>query len=112
MNKYESMVVIHAGMQESDAALENEKIVNFIKENDGKFLETDVWGKRVLAYEIKKYKEGYYFVNYFLLSPEKIQVLDRFYRLNENIIRHNIIKLKNKNGGNEDVQEPEVPENQ
>ena len=92
MNSYESMVVVSAKLQESEAAQENLKIVNFIKENGGDVQETDEWGKRTLAYEILKQKEGYYFVNYFQLAAEKINELDRVYRLNENIIRHNIIK--------------------
>ncbi len=92
MSSYESMVVIAASLQESDAAQENLKIVNYIKDNGGEVTATDEWGKRTLAYEILKQKEGYYFINYFKMSADKILELDRLYRLNENIIRHNIIK--------------------
>ncbi len=92
MNSYESMVVITGNLVESDVKQENLKIINFIKENGGELTETDDWGKRTLAYEILKQKEGYYFINYFKLSADKILELDRLYRLNEHIIRHNIIK--------------------
>ena len=92
MNSYESMVIISANLAETDVDQENLKIVNFINENGGKMIETDKWSKRSLAYEIMKQKEGYYFVNHFQLDAEKILELDRLYRLNENIIRHNIIK--------------------
>lgn len=86
------MVVISAQLPESDAAQENQKITALIKELGGEVLETDEWGKRTLAYEIQKMKDAYYFVNYFTLTPEKITELDRYYRLDENIIRHNIIR--------------------
>lgn len=92
MNSYESMVIVSANLQESDVAQENLKILNYIKDLGGEIKETDEWGKMTLAYEIQKQKEGFYFINYFLLAAEKVHELDRFYRLNENIIRHNIIK--------------------
>lgn len=92
MNKYESMVVISSQLPESDAIQENLKITALIKELGGEVLETDEWGKRILAYEILNMKDAYYFINYFTLSPEKISELDRYYRLDEKIIRHNIIR--------------------
>jgi len=92
MNSYESMIVISANLQESDVQLVNQSITNFIKEIGGEMIETEEWGKKTLAYEILKQKEGYYFVNYFKLAADKMLDLDRQYRLNENIIRHNIIK--------------------
>jgi small subunit ribosomal protein S6 len=92
MNSYESMIVISANLQESDVQLVNKSITDFIKEIGGELIETEEWGKKVLAYEILKQKEGYYFVNYFKLAADKMLDLDRQYRLNENIIRHNIIK--------------------
>ena len=92
MNSYESMIVISANLQESDTQLVNQSITNFIKEIGGEMIETEEWGKKTLAYEILKQKEGYYFVNYFKLAADKMLDLDRQYRLNENIIRHNIIK--------------------
>ncbi|MDP8219746.1 MAG: 30S ribosomal protein S6 [Candidatus Stygibacter frigidus] len=92
MNSYESMIVISANISETDVDQENLKVINFINENGGKMIETDKWPKRSLAYEILKQKEGYYFINYFHFAAEKISELDRLYRLNENIIRHNIIK--------------------
>jgi len=92
MNKYESMVVITSKLPESEATQENLKLVTFIKEIGGEIIETDEWGKRILAYEIQKMKDAYYFVNHFTLSADKVSELDRYYRLDELIIRHNIIK--------------------
>ena len=92
MNKYESMVVITSKLPESEAAQENLKLVTFIKEIGGEIIETDEWGKRILAYEIQKMKDAYFFVNHFTLSADKVSELDRYYRLDESIIRHNIIK--------------------
>lgn len=50
--------------------------------------------KKNLAYEINKHKEGYYLINYFNMDTQAVKLLDRHYRLNEKIIRHNILKLE------------------
>ncbi|MCF7918921.1 MAG: 30S ribosomal protein S6 [Candidatus Cloacimonetes bacterium] len=92
MNKYESMIVISSQLPESDAAQENLKVTALIKELGGEMIETDEWGKRILSYEIQKMKDAYYFINYFTLPAEKVSELDRYYRLDEYIIRHNIIR--------------------
>ncbi|MCF7911762.1 MAG: 30S ribosomal protein S6 [Candidatus Cloacimonetes bacterium] len=92
MNSYESMIVISANLQDSDVEQVNLNITEFIKSIGGEMTETDAWGKKTLAYEIMKQKEGYYFINYFKLAADKILELDRQYRLNESIIRYNIIK--------------------
>ena len=91
---YESMVIINPKMgDESTVKKENEKILTIIKENNGKIVRTDEWGKRDLAYEINKLKEGYYFINYFEADAQAIRKLENLYRINENFIRYNIIAL-------------------
>ncbi len=89
--KYESMVVFSPSLTDEALKEANEKILSFIKENGGEILKTDEWGKKTLAYEIKKFNEGFYFVNYFNLEPAKTHDLERTYRLNENIIRYNLL---------------------
>ncbi len=91
LNKYESMVVITPTLSEENAKKENELIQNFIKEKGGEIINTDEWGKKRLAYQIRKFKEGYYFINYFTLDQTKVIELDQFYKLHEYVIRYNIL---------------------
>jgi len=91
LNKYESMVVITPTLSEENAKKENELIKDFINKNGGESLNSDEWGKKRLAYQINKFKEGYYFINYFTLDAAKLTELDRFYKLHEHIIRYNIL---------------------
>eukprot|EP00828_Plagiopyla_frontata_P028296 TRINITY_DN3663_c0_g1_i1.p2 TRINITY_DN3663_c0_g1~~TRINITY_DN3663_c0_g1_i1.p2 ORF type:complete len:299 (+),score=23.04 TRINITY_DN3663_c0_g1_i1:256-1152(+) len=93
IKNYESMIIIEPALSEDEAVVANEKIAGYITEQGGEVVKTDKWGRRKLAYEINKKKEGYYFVNYFTFENLKIKDLDRFYRLNENIVRHNIIRI-------------------
>lgn len=91
LKKYESMIVIAPNFGEEDAKKENEKIQSSIKKLGGEVQNTDEWGKKQLAYEILDFKEGYYFINYYNLEPAKTSELERAFKLNENIIRYNIL---------------------
>jgi len=91
LNKYESMVVITPTLSEENAKKENELIQNFIKEKGGEIIKTDEWGKKRPAYQIRNFKEGYYFINYFTLDQTKVIELDQFYKLHEYVIRYNIL---------------------
>jgi small subunit ribosomal protein S6 len=91
LKKYESMIIVLPSLTEENAKSVNEKVHSFIKENGGEVMNTNEWGKKRLAYEIQDVREGYYFVNYFTFDPANVEKLDRFYKLNENVIRHNIL---------------------
>jgi small subunit ribosomal protein S6 len=90
------MIIIAPNLSNDELENENKKILQLIEQQGGEFLKTDNWGKKQLAYEIKKFREGYYLINYFKLDTQKVQVIERHYRLNEKIIRHNVIKLEEK----------------
>ena len=96
IGKYESMVVFAPNLSKEEIETENKKIVNLIGELGGEHLKTDEWGKKHLAYEILKFREGYYLINYFHLNTQKTFDVERHYRLNEKIIRYNVIKLESR----------------
>ena len=93
IGKYESMIILAPNMSNDELENENKKVLNLVNQLGGEFIKTDNWGKKQLAYEIQKFREGHYLINYFKLDTQKIHELDRHYRLTEKIIRHNIIKL-------------------
>jgi small subunit ribosomal protein S6 len=90
MNKrvYESAILINA-------ALDDEAIINLIgrvKEtittNGGEILDIDDWGRKRLAYQVKKSKIGYYVIFRFNSSLDIVPKLERFYQLDETILRY------------------------
>ncbi len=91
MRKYESMLVFDPELTEEQAVKENQAVLELIKQEGGEILETAKWGKRKLAYEIKKRREGYYFVNYYNLDPKMIDELERHLRISELVLRYNIL---------------------
>lgn len=93
IGKYESMIILAPNLTNEEIEKENKKILSLVTDLGGEYVKTDVWGKKQLAYEIMKFREGYFMINYFNMDTQKINEIDRHYRLNEKIIRHNVIKL-------------------
>jgi small subunit ribosomal protein S6 len=91
LKKYESMVIVAPTLTEEGVKQIVDKFQSFIKENGGEIITTDEWGKKQLAYEINDHREGFYLVNHFTFDPNMINELDRMMKLNESIIRHNIL---------------------
>lgn len=91
MNNYESMIIIDPTISKEAAEKVNKELLSFLKDNEAEIIDTDIWGKRKLAFEINNFKEGYYFINYFKFDPKKVTQLDRYYKLSQKIFRHNIL---------------------
>jgi len=91
LKNYESMIIVSPSSTVEELKQVTKEISNFIKNNGGEIVNIDEWGKKHLAYEIKDQREGFYFVFYYSFEPAKIHELDRFLKLNENILRHNML---------------------
>ena len=61
MNKYELAVVVNAKIEDDARAAVIEKVQAYITRFGGQVSDVDEWGKRKLAYEIQKMREGYYY---------------------------------------------------
>ena len=91
MNKYESVVIINPNLEEEAIKALIEKISNLIN-TDGKVSSVEEVGKKKLAYEIKKNKEGFYVVFKFEANPELITELERVYRITDEVIKFIVVK--------------------
>jgi small subunit ribosomal protein S6 len=70
-----------------------DKLSNFISNHGGNIVKVEEWGKRRLAYEIKKKQYGYY-VNIRYTAPAAVSgLLAREYRLNESVLRYLNVKV-------------------
>ncbi|MFC1564636.1 30S ribosomal protein S6 [candidate division KSB1 bacterium] len=87
MNSYESVIIVNSSLSEETLNKIVKRSEDFISKNGGKLAETIQWGKRRLAYPIKKFQYGYYFIFKFEASPEIISEFEREFRLDENILR-------------------------
>ena len=92
MNKYEVMFIVKTTM-EAEAALKiAEGYKKLAESNKGKVTAFKDMGQRKLAYAIDKQLTGFYYVMNFDATVETVKELDRRLGLDENILRHMIIR--------------------
>jgi small subunit ribosomal protein S6 len=91
VREYETVFIIDPGCDESQVEREVNTVKEIITAGDGKVEEAESWGKRRLAYDIKRKKEGTYAFVRFSGEPSVLQELTRRLKLNELILRHLIV---------------------
>ena len=91
MNRYETVFIINPNVEEAGIKELIQKFSDLIN-NAGKVENVEEMGKRKLAYEIKKNKEGYYVVINFEAQPELIKELERIYRITYEVIKFIVVR--------------------
>lgn len=92
MRAYEVMVILDPATDERTVAPSLDKFLNVVRQDGGTVESVDVWGRRRLAYEIKKNAEGIYAVISLNAEPATVKELDRQLTLNESILRTKVIR--------------------
>ena len=92
MNKYELALVINGKVTEEVKNESLEKVKGFIERFDGTVEKVDDWGKRRLAYEIQKVREGFYYFITFEANAESPIQIERRIRIMENVLRFLIVR--------------------
>jgi small subunit ribosomal protein S6 len=90
---YESAVLINAAPDDETIKSIISRIKETITSNGGKILEVEDWGRKRLAYQVKKSKIGYYAIFRFDSLPDLVPKLERYYQLDENILRYLTVTL-------------------
>ena len=88
MNKYELAVVVNAKIEDDARAAVIEKVQNYVTRFGGQISDVDEWGKRKLAYEIQKMREGYYYFIHFEADTTAPAEIEARLRIMENVIRY------------------------
>ena len=92
MNKYELAVVLTTKIEDDERAATIEKIKGYIERFGGTVTNVDEWGKKRLAYEIQKMREGYYYFIAFESNSNCPNELESHVRIMENVIRYLCIR--------------------
>jgi small subunit ribosomal protein S6 len=90
---YESAVLINAALDDETIKNLISKIRDNITANGGEIIEVEDWGRKRLAYQVKKSKIGYYAIFRFNSPPDIVPKLERNYQLDDNILRYLTITL-------------------
>ncbi len=93
---YELMVILAPDLEERTITPSLEQFLSVIRNSGGTVEKIDVWGRRRLAYEIKKNFEGIYAVIELAAEPEATAELDRQLNLNESVLRTKVLRLPEK----------------
>ena len=87
MNKYELAVVVSAKIEDEERAAVVEKVKALIERFGGNVTNVDEWGKKRLAYEIQKMREGYYYFIQFDAEADCPGQVENRVRIMDNVLR-------------------------
>lgn len=94
MHHYELMVIYSPNLTEDEQRQQFQQVEELLKHENARINWVDHWGKRKLAYLVKKQRQGIYDWFYFELDPSRISEIDRKLKMSEVILRFMIIKME------------------
>jgi small subunit ribosomal protein S6 len=92
MRKYEMMVILDPGVEERTVQPSLDQYLTVIKDDSGTVDKIDIWGRRRLAYPIKKRTDGIYAVVQFTSTSATAKELERQLSLNETVLRTKLLR--------------------
>jgi small subunit ribosomal protein S6 len=87
MREYEVVFIVHPDLEEQAFNDIVERVTGWVTEEGGSVDKLDVWGKRTMAYPIRKKNDGQYVLVHATMPPEHTVTLERNMRLTEPIMR-------------------------
>lgn len=102
MREYEFIYVVQPDATPEREAEIHQRIDQVVADHSGRLLLRDDWGKRRLAYEIKKFQKGHYFQVNFLGLGKEISEIERLMRIDADVLRYLTVQA------NDDVRDIET----
>ena len=94
MRKYEIMFIVRPDMEEAEIKTTAEEMKKVLTDLKANIVEENPMGQKELAYEIKKFKTGYYYLYVVEAESEAVKEFERVSRINERLLRHLIVKVE------------------
>ena len=94
MRYYETLYLIKPDVSEDEYKDVLSKFSQLIEKNKGVIVRTEEWGKKTLAYTVKKFDKGFYVLLNFCGEPDLVSELSNIFGLDERILKYQTIKLK------------------
>lgn len=92
MNKYELALVVNAKIEDEERVAVVEKAKALIARFNGNVTEVEEWGKKRLAYEVQKMREGFYYFIQFEAEATCPAEVERRVRIMDNVLRYLVVK--------------------
>ncbi len=96
LRRYETIFIVRADLQSDETGTLVDRYSGIIGGMDGTIVEVDNWGKRRLAYPIEKMREGVYVRIDFVAQDTVVTEVERNFKIDENILRFQTVKLSDK----------------
>ena len=96
MRSYQSVLILKSDLDEAEVDRVLEKITEFLSKNNGSIVKVEKWGKKRLAYRVKKSRFGYYLNIYHTCESLKVSALEADYKLYDLILKFLVIRLDDK----------------
>ena len=88
MRRYETTYIIDGSLEQDKIEAITQRVNEIITNSGGNIVEENTWGKKRLAYEIQKRQYGYYIILNFDAEGSVIEEMEKFFRLNQFILRY------------------------
>ena len=92
MSKYELALVVNAKIEDDAREAVVEKAKNYVTRYGGTITEVEEWGKKRLAYEVQKMREGFYYFIQFEADATCPAEVERHVRIMDNVMRYLVVK--------------------
>jgi len=121
MHIYESIFIINPNLSDDETNGIIKKMQDVVAKQGGEMLKFEDWGKKKLAYEVKKQKRGHYAFFQFKAAPAAVSELERTYKLTDAVIKYISVRLEKelrlkpepkKKKGDAKKEAPSKPEQQ
>ncbi len=99
MRPYEVMIIFDPTLEEDVVRAEVDRATELIRARGGTPGRVERWGKRRLAYEIRRQREGAYMVLEAEAEPSVMADLDRALTLTDGVLRHKVVRMPEKATG-------------
>ena len=94
MRRYETVVIMDAGLSEEERQPVIDRMTGSINDQNGLVIETDPWGSKKLAYEIKKKSRGYYLRLEYCGTGAVVEEMERFFRIDDRVLKYMTVLLE------------------
>ena len=109
MRKYETIFILDPDLEEEQTQSAIEKAKGIITQNKGEILKVEDWGKRKLAYQVKKKAKGHYILIHFNGSSTLVSELERNFRVMDAVIKFQSVRLDESHAPSSGAPIPEEP---
>jgi small subunit ribosomal protein S6 len=92
LRDYEILYIVRPDVEEADLPDVTKRVETLIESLQGTIQNTNVWGKRRLAYEVDHLTEGHYVLTDFQIEPLRVPEMEATLKISESVFRHLIVR--------------------